>query len=214
MIGRHAARPAARRLGALGLLLCAPAAVAITALGTAGPASARSNRHPAVRVVTLTTLERNVRVLSAPAGGAAVLGHIASSGTPVTVDCYVYGSRVAGNPVWYRVSRPVRGYVTSYYLDSHYDPVRGVRQCPALQFRRTYHALVVGVHIRYWPAAYAQLLGTLGRVGASVSVNCYTYGQDIQGDAIWYHVVRPRAGYVAGLHLNTGRDPAPGVPRC
>jgi hypothetical protein len=214
MIGRHAARPMARKLRALGLLVCAPAAIAVTVLGIAWPASARPHSHGQVRAVTLTTLEGNVRVLSGPAGSAAVIGHIASSGTAVTVDCYVYGSSVAGNPVWYRISRPVSGYVTSYYMDSHYDPVQGVQRCPAPQFTRIYHALVAGVHIRYWPAAYAQRMATLARVGARVTVTCYTHGQDIQGDNVWYHVVKPSAGYVAGLHLNTGRDPAPGVPRC
>jgi hypothetical protein len=214
MIGRHPARPPARKLRALALLVGAPAAVAVTVLGVAWPASARPHSHSQIRVITLNTLERNVRVLSAPDGSATVIGHIASSGTAVTVDCYVNGSSVAGNPVWYRISKPVSGYVTSYYMDSHYDPVQGVPRCPAPQFRRTYHALVAGVHIRYWPAAYAQRMATLARVGDRVTVTCYTDGQDIQGDRIWYHVVKPSTGYVAGLHLNTGRDPAPGVPRC
>ncbi|HXW44507.1 MAG TPA: hypothetical protein VEL03_06960 [Streptosporangiaceae bacterium] len=213
MIGRHVTRPRARKLRALALLLCAPAAVAVTVISISAPASARSHSHPS-RAITLTTLEGNVGVRSGPSTTAHLIGHISPSGTTVTVDCYVYGGQVAGNPVWYRVSRPLSGYLTSYYMDSHYDPVRGVRRCRPPQFRRTYHALVRGVHIRYWPAAFAQRLATLGRVGTRVSVNCYTYGQDIQGDRVWYHVVRPMAGYVAGLHLNTGRDPASGVPRC
>jgi hypothetical protein len=214
MIGRHAARPTARKLRALGLFLCAPAAIAVAVPGVAWPASTRPHSHQQVRGITLTTLEGRVRVLSAPASRASVVGHIASSGTAVTVDCYVYGSSVAGNPVWYRISSPVTGYVTSYYMDSHYDPVQGVQRCAAPLFRRTYHALVADVHIRYWPAAYAQRMATLVRVGAPVTVTCYTAGEDIQGDNVWYHVVKPSVGYVAGLHLNTGRDPAPGVPRC
>lgn len=214
MIGRHAARPRARKLLALAMLLCAPTAVAITVIGFAAPASARSHRHAAAMAITLTTLEGNIRVRSGPSITAHVTGHISLSGTAVTVECYTYGSRVAGNPVWYRVSRPVSGYVTSYYMDSHYDPAHGMQRCRAPQFRRTYHALVPGVHIRYWPAAFAQRIATLGRVGSRVTVNCYTYGQNILGDRVWYHVVKPKVGYVAGLHLNTGRDPAPGVPRC
>jgi hypothetical protein len=214
MIGRHVTRPRARKLQALALVLGAPAAVALTVISIAGPAAARSGHHAAGRAITLTTLEGNIGVRSEPAMTARVVGHISLSGTAVTVDCYVYGGQLAGNPVWYRVSRPVSGYLSSYYMDSHYDPVSGVRHCQAPQFRRTYHALVAGVHIRYWPAAFAQRITTLGRVGTRVTVNCYTYGQDIQGDRVWYHVVRPRAGYIAGLHLNTGRDPAHGVPRC
>jgi hypothetical protein len=99
-------------------------------------------------------------------------------------------------------------------MDSHYDPVRGVSRCQAAPFSRTYRIIVKGVHIRFWPTAFATKLATLGRVGSTVTVNCYTYGEDISGDRVWYHVTRPMSGFVAGSHLNTGRDPAPGIPAC
>jgi hypothetical protein len=45
-------------------------------------------------------------------------------------------------------------------------------------------------------------------------VDCYTHGRAVAGDSTWYHLAAPHAGYVAGYYLNTGRDPAAGIPRC
>jgi hypothetical protein len=164
--------------------------------------------------VTLTTLVGGVAVRGKPSLTAGVTGRIRKSGTRVTIACYARGARIAGNPIWYRLSSPVRGYVTSYYMDSHYDPVAGVARCAPALFSRTYHTLVPGVHVRYWPTALATRLATLGRAGSKVTVTCYVIGQRVSGDAVWYHVTRPVSGFVAGNHLNTGRDPAYQIPRC
>ncbi len=235
MIGRWIARPLAGKAGATALIVSVPAAMMVLAGGPAGPASAAVHHRPAVHhrlagrrrgdtTVTLQTLVARIRVHSEPAIGAKVTGTIRRPGTRVTISCYSRGARVAGNPVWYHLSRPVKGFVTSYYMDSHYDPVAGVARCAAVKhrdpkpatpaFRRMYRTLVKGVHIRYWPTTTATRLTTLGRVGSTVTVDCYAIGQKISGDVIWYHVTHPLAGFVAGLNLNTGQDPAYGIPAC
>jgi hypothetical protein len=226
MMGQGMAGRSARKLRTAALLVGAPAVLAVTVLGVAGPASAgpaaaglpaaaaHSARPAAARAVVLRTLVARVHVRSGPKVSFRVKATIRRRGTAVTVSCYVDGTRIAGNPIWYRLSRPVKGYVTSYYMDSHYDPVRGVSRCQTAPFSRTYRIIVNGVHIRFWPTAFAARLATLGRVGTMVTVNCYTYGENISGDRVWYHVTRPMSGFVAGSHLNTGRDPAPGIPAC
>jgi hypothetical protein len=218
-----------------------PTAMMIMAGAPAGPASAavhhrltvhhrpavhhqQARHRRAATTVTLHTLVARIRVHNAPATRAKVTGTITRSGTRVTVSCYSRGDRVAGNPVWYQISRPVKGFVTSYYMASHYDPVAGVTRCAAVKhrdpkaskpaFRRMYRTLVKGVHVRYWPTTTATRLATLGRVGSTVTVNCYVNGQKISGDVIWYHVTNPLAGFVAGVNLNTGEDPAFGIPAC
>lgn len=200
----------------MALLISAPLAVTVAVAGImAGSASAGTARHAAAAgTVTLRTLVANVIVRTGPALSARVTGHIMRRGTRVRIACYADGSLLAGNPVWYRLSSPVRGYVTSYYMDSHYDPVAGVARCPAPGFSRAYHVLVAGVHIRFWPTASSTRLATLGRAGTTVTVNCYTFGQSIGGDRVWYHVISPKRGFIAGSHLNTGRDPAHGIPAC
>jgi hypothetical protein len=244
MIGRWIARPSVTWMSTITMLV----AMTMTALGTAGTATAAAYHKPAARhalavqhrdarhgttatrhktgtrrtasarrtagTVTLATLVAGVAVRTKPQVTAHLEGRIKASGTKVKVQCYARGSRVAGNPVWYRLASPVRGFVTSYYLNSHYDPVAGVARCTSPPFRRNYHTLVAGVHIRYWPTAFATMLATLGRMGSKVTVSCYVLGEAISGDDVWYHVTKPVSGFVSGSHLNTGHDPAYRIPSC
>lgn len=55
--------------------------------------------------------------------------------------------------------------------------------------------------------------------GQWMALHCWTYGDPVNGDNVWYHIdwVSPydgHEGFVAGFHLDTGRDPAPGIPVC
>ena len=58
--------------------------------------------------------------------------------------------------------------------------------------------------------------------GATVLVHCWVYGQNINGDTIWYFVQYPwpgttgagTDGYITGYYLNTGHDPNPNVSAC
>ena len=71
------------------------------------------------------------------------------------------------------------------------------------------------VHVRDLPiATRSAILATLGPAGTWVVLTCYSQGQSVFGDQIWYHAVAPVAGYVAGFYLNSGADPAAGVARC
>ena len=78
----------------------------------------------------------------------------------------------------------------------------------------TYETVVRGLRVRSGPSTSAQVVGAIGAAGSRVSVDCYASGDSVFGDHAWYHIVAPATGYVAGFYLNTGTDPAPGVPRC
>ena len=197
------------QLKAVAVLVAALAVVAAAAVPALAGSHARQTRHVAV---SLRTLVDRVHVRSAPTRHAHIVGTIRKSGTAVAVSCYTMGSSVAGNPVWYRISAPENGYITSYYTATHLDPVAGVSRCKA--FSRPYRTVVKGLHVRVKPTTRSKILVTLGQVGTRVMVNCYDSGQAVSGDAIWYHLTAPKSGYVAGLNLNTGADPASGVPRC
>lgn len=66
--------------------------------------------------------------------------------------------------------------------------------------------------------------GFLTISGSVVYVYCYTTGDDVHGDKIWYDGAtgsvpnsRPSTlsiGYVAGYYLQTGHDPHPGIAKC
>jgi hypothetical protein len=191
-------------------------ACAAVVLGIVIPASARTEGywpyHP--RFVTLRTLVRHVDVRTGPYPSRRTVGYTAEVGTKVYINCYSLGTRVAGNPVWYHLFRPLRGFVTAYALNSHSDPVAGVVRCKPDSFSRSYHALVSRLPIRSAPSARASTRALLGPAGSTVRIECFSYGQKLFGDSVWYRATWPASGWVAGLYLDTGRDPAYGVPRC
>jgi hypothetical protein len=86
-----------------------------------------------------------------------------------------------------------------------------IHQAPAAH---TYRTLVTGLRIRKAPRTSAPVVDVLGAAGSRVTADCYAYGSSVFGDPVWYHTVAPRAGVVAGYYLDTGRDPAPGIPHC
>jgi hypothetical protein len=78
----------------------------------------------------------------------------------------------------------------------------------------TYQTVVAGLRVRNAPRTSAGIVGLTGAAGSNVMVDCYTLGSSVSGDSVWYRIVAPDTGYVAGFYLNTGRDPAPGIARC
>ena len=107
-----------------------------------------------------------------------------------------------------------RGNVTQTYggvrlnIDQDFMNVR----LPGVQ--HAYQTVVAALRVRSAPRTSATTVAVLGAAGTRVAVDCYTLGTSVSGDSAWYHLVAPYTGYVAGFYLNTGRDPAAGVPRC
>ena len=77
-----------------------------------------------------------------------------------------------------------------------------------------YHTLAHGLHVRTAPTTAAPVVAVLGPKGSHVTVNCFAVGSSVFGDSVWYHIVKPASGFVAGFYLDTGRDPAPGIRHC
>jgi hypothetical protein len=107
-----------------------------------------------------------------------------------------------------------RGNVTQTYggvtlnIDQDFMNVK----LPGVQ--HAYQTVVAALRVHSAPRTSAATVAVLGAAGTRVAVDCYTLGTSVSGDSAWYHLVAPYTGYVAGFYLNTGRDPAAGVPRC
>ena len=115
-----------------------------------------------------------------------------------------------------RAAGPLTGAMTAVMLASPAAAAQSAgiaasHQAPA---GHTYRTLVTGLGIRRVPHTSAPVVDVLGAAGSRVAVNCFAYGSSVAGDPVWYHTVAPRAGFVAGYYLNTGRDPALGIPHC
>jgi uncharacterized protein YgiM (DUF1202 family) len=162
----------------------------------------------------LTTRVRGLHVRSHPSNRSALVAKLGKRGTRVTITCWTKGTPVVGNPVWYHLSGPRRGYVTSYYIKTRIAPYPGLARCQSAPAKNRYRSLTDGVRVRTGPSSKFRVLGKLGQAGSKVTVSCWTSGEAIWGDHAWYRLSRPRRGYTAGFHLDTGRDPAHGVPPC
>jgi|SRR5882757_3223988 len=84
----------------------------------------------------------------------------------------------------------------------------------AASVAKVYHTTATGVHVRAKATTASTSVATLGAAGSSVTVGCWAPGQSVVGDTVWYATFGPARGYVSGYYLDTGRDPATGIPRC
>jgi hypothetical protein len=57
-----------------------------------------------------------LNIRARPTTASPILGNIARADTPVRIICSTRGASVYGNDLWYRISSPRSGYVTSYYI--------------------------------------------------------------------------------------------------
>ncbi len=190
----------------------AAAAAILLASSAASAASAPHRQHAASR--SMHTLFSTVRVFTSANGRAALSGTVRGTGTAVNALCWTTGSYYKDTPIWYEITSPAAGYVSAFSLNAHYAPAVGMPHCLSPAFRAGFNALEAGLRIRSAPSTGASIAGSLGPVGSRVKIDCYVKGSTVFQDPIWYHAVGPEVGYVSGRLLNTGGDPAPGVPRC
>src|ERR1022692_1586624 len=203
-------------IGAIGLRrLIAAMVVMITAIGSAGllagPALAAANPAQAAMAPAgghvYRTLATGLRVRARATTKSKQRGVLGKAGSKVTVNCYTIGQPIVRDSVWYHIVKPKTGFVAGFYLKTGGDPAAGVPRC-------YYRTKVTGLVVRKSATTKSAKVGVLGKAGSRVTVDCYAIGQRIHGDSVWYRITSPKTGYVAGFYLNTGRDPAAGVPRC
>ncbi|HWG64875.1 MAG TPA: SH3 domain-containing protein [Streptosporangiaceae bacterium] len=198
--------------------LSAPLMAAMVIVTLAGPSSAAPRARTteaavaapdATTVFYFRTLAKALHVRKNPrvsAKSVAVLKHR----TRVGVTCFTYGTPVYGDSIWYYIVSPKKGYVAGYWLNTGRDPAKGV---PACGVNRNFRTIAKALHVRKAPRTSSTSVAVLKR-HTRVTVNCYRFGTPVFGDSIWYHIVSPNKGFVAGYWLNTGRDPARGVVHC
>ena len=193
-----------------------PLAATMTTMMLASPVAAAPSANaalvrPASTVHHYRTVVRHLRVRKAPHTAAPVVHVLGAAGTRVSVACFAVGSSVNGDRIWYHIVAPAAGFVAGVYLNTGRDPAAGVPACEVLHLYRT---LVTGLRVRAKPSTSSAVVHVLGAAGSLVVVNCFKTGTPVFKDNVWYHLVAPHFGFVAGVHLNTGQDPAKGVRHC
>jgi hypothetical protein len=196
----------------------APLVATMTTVMLASPSSAATQpvRAAVVRQASsghvFRTLHTGLRVRQLPSTSAKVVAVLGAVGSKVTVNCFTRGSTVLGDNVWYHIVKPHNGFVAGFYLATGGDPAAGVPACTVPH--RTFRTLHTGLRVRKGPSTSAKVVAVLGAAGSKVTVNCFRRGSTVFGDNVWYHIVKPHNGFVAGFYLGTGGDPAAGIRHC
>ena len=196
----------------------APLVAAMTTVMLASPSSAAPQPVKAAVVRQASsdhvfrTLHTGLRVRKRPSTSAKIVAVLGAVGSEVTVNCFTRGSTVLGDSIWYHIVKPHNGYEAGFYLATGGDPAAGVPACAVRH--RTFRTLHTGLRVRQRPSTSAKIVAVLGAVGSKVTVNCFTRGSTVFGNNVWYHIVKPHNGFVAGFYLGTGGDPAAGIRQC
>jgi hypothetical protein len=65
---------------------------------------------------------------------------------------------------------------------------------------------VPGLNVRAAPTTASPIIGRLATAGTAVAIECFTHGQAIHGQSIWYRISAPHKGYVTAYYVHTDGD--------
>ena len=58
-----------------------------------------------------------------------------------------------------------------------------------------------GLNVRAGPSTSSKIVARMGSAGTAVNIDCYTRGQSIYGQTIWYRITAPHKGYVTAYYV-------------
>ncbi|MDN5915268.1 MAG: SH3 domain-containing protein [Pseudonocardia sp.] len=65
---------------------------------------------------------------------------------------------------------------------------------------------IPGVKVRTGPGTGYPVTGTIPQPGTAVAVTCWSRGDAVLGDTVWYRIRSPQAGYVTNYYIRTTGD--------
>ena len=60
---------------------------------------------------------------------------------------------------------------------------------------------VSGLNVRAAPSTSSKIVARMSSAGSAVSIDCYTHGQSIYGQTMWYRIAAPHRGYVTAYYV-------------
>jgi len=60
---------------------------------------------------------------------------------------------------------------------------------------------VAGLNVRAAPSTSSKIVARMSSAGSAVSIDCYTHGQSIYGQTMWYRIAAPHHGYVTAYYV-------------
>jgi len=65
-----------------------------------------------------------------------------------------------------------------------------------------------GLNVRAGPSTSSKIVARMSSAGTAVNIDCYTRGQSIYGQTIWYRITQPHKGYVTAYYVRTDSSAA------
>lgn len=162
-------------------------------------AAGTSQAEAATTYTGKTTVGLNIRY--APTQVSTKVGSLAR-GTTIKIDCKVFGPRIAGNNLWYNLTKG--GWVSARYVD---NIGAAPRYCGS---GATYEGKVVSratLHVRSGPNTDNAIVSSVPR-GHHVFINCKVRAQNISGNTLWYALEGDSAAWVTARYVdNVGARP-------
>ncbi len=59
------------------------------------------------------------------------------------------------------------------------------------------------LNVRARPTTGSAVVGKLSGTGTALTIDCFTRGQAIHGQTLWYRITQPRVGYVTAYYVRT-----------
>ena len=76
-----------------------------------------------------------------------------------------------------------------------------LQQVAALCVSACQSTTVSGLNVRAGPSTSSTIVGRMSTAGTAVSIDCYTRGQSINGQTMWYRITAPHRGYVTAYYV-------------
>ena len=72
---------------------------------------------------------------------------------------------------------------------------------------------VPDLNVRSGPGPGHRVTGMISGSGTAVQITCWSYGEPVHRDRVWYRINSPKTGYVTGYYISTGGE-SPNAPHC
>lgn len=71
-----------------------------------------------------------------------------------------------------------------------------------------------GLNVRAAPTTASAVVGSVAEVETRVEIECWTRGEPVRGDDVWFRIGAPYVGYVTNYYVQTTGDVMSAEDRC
>lgn len=74
--------------------------------------------------------------------------------------------------------------------------------------------MVSGLNVRAAPTTASAVVDRLASANTMLHIDCFTHGEAVHGQTMWYRISAPRSGYVSAYYVHDDTDRGTSTPAC